>query len=96
MLTPYIVKRSEDLANLRDTLGKLNVLEKDLANKFDKDYKEGKYVEDSTKVVEDTPIMIAPKTGNIEIQIDDYGNSYEVILDGHGNEISRRQVPNNF
>ncbi len=38
MLTPYIVKRSEDLGNLRDTLGKLDLLEKNLAVEFEKNY----------------------------------------------------------
>ncbi len=38
MLTPYIIKKSEDLGNLRDTLGKLDLLEKSLAVEFEKNY----------------------------------------------------------
>ncbi len=38
MLTPYIVKRSEDLGHLRDTLGKLDLLEQNLALEFEKNY----------------------------------------------------------
>ncbi len=104
MLTPYIVKRSEDLAGLRNMLGKLSILEKDIANNFDADYNAGKYNPKSIDTVEAEPIqkveadvpMVAPAKGNLEIQIDDYGNSFEVLLDNHGNEISRRQVPNTF
>ena len=163
MLTPYIVKRSEDLALLKETLGQLNVLEKELARKFDSDYQAGKYDEHVSantstqapkvaKVVSVKEYKEAPKTEvapashsaqveheasnyekgvvssmdevpveskelssdsdthimsddiedtgissnpqNIEIQIDDAGNAFEVLLDDSGNEISRRQVPN--
>ncbi len=42
MLTPYIVKKSEDLGSLRDTLGKLDLLEKNLAIEFEENYAKNK------------------------------------------------------
>ncbi len=93
MLTPYIVKKSEDLAKLRDALGKLNMLEKDIAFRFDEDYKNGKYhIEKNNENTIVEPIMIEKR----EILIDDYGNSFEVTYDKQGNEISRRPVSNDY
>ena len=105
MLTPYIVNKSEDLAALRNALGKLSILEDELALEFEQKHLNGKYIPQETiskpvsEVVKTENIEIQSevvKPENIEIQIDDYGNSFEVILDSRGNEISRRQVPNNF
>jgi len=93
MLTPYIVNKSEDLAALRNALGKLSILEDELALEFEQKHLNGKYIPQETI---SEPISEVVKPENIEIQIDDYGNSFEVILDSRGNEISRRQVPNNF
>ena len=87
MLTPYIVKRSEDLAALRESLGKLSILEHDIAANFDKDY-----LGEQEGVRE----LSAPVENKTEILIDDYGNSYEVTYDAHGNEISRREVVHPF
>ncbi len=94
MLTPYIVKKSEDLAGLRDALGKLSMLENDLALKFEEDYAEGKYSAKTVNIVE--PVYAKPALKNREIQIDDFGNTYEVTLDAYGNEISRKQVPTGY
>ncbi len=94
MLTPYIVKKSEDLAGLRDALGKLSMLENDLALKFEEDYADGKYNTKTVNSVE--PIYVESASKSTEILIDDYGNTYELTLDGRGNEISRRQVPAGF
>jgi len=91
MLTPYIVKRSEDLAGLRDALGRLSVLENELALKFEQDYADGKYSEGVPQVAQ--PVYIEQIPQNTQIEIDDFGNTFEVTVDNHGNEISRRQVP---
>jgi len=90
MLTPYIVKRSEDLARLRDMLGKLNILEKDLAIKFENDYLDGKYADGV--VAEPVAPIEKSVSQKIEIQIDDFGNTYKVILDSYGNELSRELI----
>ncbi len=42
MITPYIVKRSEDLSRLKEALGRLEMVEKDLATQLDEKLKEGK------------------------------------------------------
>jgi len=95
MLTPYIVKRSEDLAALRDALGKLSVLEHELADSFEENYLRTK--KRAIPKIEES--VISPVTdeeiraGRVEIQIDDFGNTFEVRLDSRGNEISRREVP---
>jgi general secretion pathway protein D len=95
MLTPYIVKRSEDLAALRDALGKLSVLEHQIADTFEEKY----LLNGAQESVAMEKRDIAPVTeeeiraGRVEIQIDDFGNTFEVHLDSRGNEVSRRQVP---
>ncbi len=95
MLTPYIVKRSEDLAGLRNALGKLSVLENELANEFEENYLKG----DAKSVQAQIPEVVEERgetlsrRENRHIEIDEYGVTYEVIEDGHGNELSRRQVP---
>ncbi len=94
MLTPYIVKKSEDLAGLRDALGKLSVLENELAVKFEQDYMDGKY--STGEAVVASPVYTEPVSDNRHIEIDDFGNTYEVIEDGHGNELSREQVPTGY
>ncbi len=38
MVTPYIVNRSEDLSRLREALGQMSVLERELAEKFEEAY----------------------------------------------------------
>ncbi len=38
MITPYIVNRSEDLSRLREALGQMNVLERELAEKFEEQF----------------------------------------------------------
>ena len=103
MLTPYIVKRSEDLAALRSMLGKLNILEKNIARDFDKDYKAGKYTDVSEPIVAKELVVAPtsvtlpnpiPDSSHIEILVDDAGKAYEVTVDAYGNELSRRRVKN--
>ncbi len=62
MLTPYIVKRSEDLGNLRDTLGKLDLLEKSLAIEFEKNYEKNQEFF-KKPIVED----VAPMPRRVEV-----------------------------
>jgi general secretion pathway protein D len=50
MITPYIVKRSEDLGRLKEALGKLDMIEKNLAFQIDEKLRTGK------------PIVIEPET----------------------------------
>ncbi len=99
MLTPYIVKKSEDLASLRDALGKLSVLENELAKQFEVDYMDGKYTKQTRKADSSniTPsLALKPASQVKHIEIDDFGNTYEVLEDGHGNELSRRRVPTGY
>ena len=42
ILTPYIIKKSADLVKLRETLGKLNVIEKEIAKRAEKKFKKAK------------------------------------------------------
>ncbi len=49
MITPYIVKRSEDLGKLKEALGKLDMIEKNLAYQIDEKLRTGK------------PIVIEPE-----------------------------------
>jgi len=54
MITPYIVKRSADLGHLKEALGKLDLVEKNLADQIDEKLKSGKQIEVN-------PAMIAPE-----------------------------------
>jgi len=54
MITPYIVKRSADLGRLKEALGKLDMVEKNLANQIDDRLKSG-------KPIEINPALIAPE-----------------------------------
>lgn len=54
MITPYIVKRSQDLGRLKEALGRLDMIEKNLAFKLDRQLKSG-------KPIEVQPQMIAPE-----------------------------------
>ncbi len=103
MLTPYIVKRSEDLAALRDALGKLGVLEKEIASNFDEDYHDGKYTPTIEPPVAAKPRIITHQENAViadvqtskpvsEIQIDEHNHYYKVFLDENGHEISRKRI----
>lgn len=94
MLTPYIVKRSEDLSGLRNALGKLSVLENEIAQKFEQDYADGKYSDEGVPVAK--PVYVETVSQDTHIEIDDFGNTFEVTMDGHGNELSRQQVPGGY
>ncbi len=108
MLTPYIVKRSEDLSRLRDELAQLSILERELSKKFNRDLEDGKEfieVEPSKEnvVTYDTQLSSEPATQELEddgyegyrkeVQIDDFGRKYIVYIDSFGNEVSRKEIP---
>ena len=59
MITPYIVKRSEDLGRLKEALGKLDMIEKNLAYQIDEKLKTGR------------PIVIEPGTITTEEVIEE-------------------------
>ncbi len=54
MITPYIVKRSADLGKLKEALGRLDMVEKNLAMQIDEKLKTG-------KPIEIDPSLIAPE-----------------------------------
>ncbi len=53
MITPYIVKRSEDLGRLKEALGKLDMVEKNLAFQLDEQLKSGKPVKINPELIEE-------------------------------------------
>ncbi|RUM67676.1 MAG: type II secretion system protein GspD [Sulfurospirillum sp.] len=103
MLTPYIVKRSEDLSKLREDLSALSGLERELALKFDRDIKSGKkfeevqpeeYIQTNTYQVENT----VENTDDCnalrkEFEVDEYGREYNVYYDTSGIEVKREEIP---
>ena len=105
MITPYIVKRSEDLSRLKDALGRLEMVENDLASKLDKKLKEGKplVIDESqiapelqdeivTTVHKNSPSLKSGKPTE-EIIIDEQQRAFRVKKDINGNVISRERVP---
>ncbi len=62
MITPYIVKRSEDLGKLKEALGRLDMIEKNLAYQLDKQLESGKPI----KI--DPQTIIAPELEEGEVQ----------------------------
>jgi len=51
MITPYIVKRSADLGHLKEALGKLDLVERNLADQIDEKLKSGKPIEINPEVI---------------------------------------------
>jgi hypothetical protein len=91
MLTPYIVKRSEDLGRLRDELSKLSSIERELAIKFNRELKDGKDFEVVDATVDETEVLSNDLTR--EIEIDEYGTTYEIFKNSSGQEVQRREIP---
>ncbi len=60
LLTPYIINKSSDLSKLRLMLGKLNMIEKELARRAMKEKGERKSVEKVKKKKEDTDFIESP------------------------------------
>ncbi len=95
MITPYIVKRSADLGHLKEALGKLDLVEKNLADQIDNKLKSGKPIEINPEVIapeleaeESQPrtvvheVVEAPKNSAV---VEEYSNAptEEIIIDEH-------------
>lgn len=83
MLTPYIVKKSEDLANIREILGEMDILENKLALELEEKYKKRAKI--------NTPEI---STSNEEyfFRIDEFGVRTKVFVDSQGREIKAEKV----
>ncbi|HIP60194.1 MAG TPA: type II secretion system protein GspD [Campylobacterales bacterium] len=94
MLTPYIVKRSEDLSTIKDILGKMDLLENRLAIEFDKNYQDCKTNlqrergECVPEVIQGATIVDA----DYYYRIDEFGTRYKIFTDSNGHEISSEQI----
>jgi general secretion pathway protein D len=92
MLTPYIVKRSEDLTTIRDVLGQMELLENKLALDFERRYELGEtnlqkqrgYAPEITESVE----------SDYYYRIDEFGNRFKIFVDSNGHEIRREPIEN--
>lgn len=105
MITPYIVKRSEDLSRLKEALGRLEMVENDLASKLDEKLKQGKpLVIDESQIapeLQDEIVTTVRKNSSSlksgkpteEIIIDEQQRAFRVKKDINGNVISRERVP---
>ena len=87
MITPYIVKRSEDLAKLRDALGRLDLIEKNLADELEKNLQTGKKIEVNPELLTPeltneemsaNPVQTVSQTKHIEPSVDD---RVEIVID---------------
>ena len=96
MLTPYIVKRSEDLSTIKDILGKMDLLEGELALEFEKNYESCKTNMQREKG-ECVPEVIRGATivdAEYYYRIDEFGNRYKIFVDTNGQEIRSEQIEN--
>jgi type II secretory pathway component GspD/PulD (secretin) len=75
MITPYIVKRSEDLAGIKDILGKMELLEGKLANDFDKKHR--------------VQVDNNCDSADFYYEINEYGERTKVYADSKGRVIKR-------
>ena len=62
MITPYIVKRSQDLSKLKEALGRLDMIEKNLAYKLDEQLKSGKRIELAPETIAHESFEEEPQT----------------------------------
>ena len=106
MLTPYIIKRSEDLSKLREDLASLSTLERELADKFNRELKSGKKFievqspedyEPSNQVIQEE-IINDNSCDSVDglrykIEVDEYGREYKVYYDTSGLEVKREEIP---
>ena len=81
MITPYIVKKSEDLAGIREILGKMDLLEKELALEIEQKY-ENKIPSSG----------ISKKHSEYYYRIDEFGNRTKIFTDSEGREIGSEKV----
>ncbi len=96
MLTPYIVKRSEDLATIKDILGKMDLLENELAIEFDKNYEDCKTNLQNERG-ECTPEIIQGATvveADYYYRIDEFGKRYKIFVDSNGHEFKSELIEN--
>jgi general secretion pathway protein D len=107
MITPYIVKRSADLGRLKEALGKLDNIERNLAVQIDEKLKSGKEIEINPELIapelvveESSPVVhhevVTQEVSNEpteEILIDEHQNAYRIKKDAQGNVISKTRIP---
>ncbi len=89
MLTPYIVKRSEDLSTIKEALGKMELLENRLVKDFEKKYDECKTNLQRVRgeCYPDVVTIDTVQEADNYIRIDEFGVRYRVYVDEYGNEI---------
>ena len=80
MLTPYIVKKSQDLSNIRATLGKISLIEDILAKEIEKKYANGEN------------IFQQKSSTTRKIVLNKDGKAFEISRDKFGNEIKRELI----
>jgi general secretion pathway protein D len=85
MLTPYIVKRSEDLSSIKDILGRMDLLENELALDFERKHQNG---------IEVSSPEITTTEDDYYYRIDEFGNRFKIFVDSNGHEIRREPVEN--
>ncbi len=96
MLTPYIVKRSEDLSTIKDILGKMDLLENELAMEFNRNYEECK-TNMQRERGECVPEVIQGATivdADYYYRIDEFGNRYKIFVDSNGHELRSEPIEN--
>jgi general secretion pathway protein D len=107
MITPYIVKRSADLGRLKEALGKLDNIERNLAVQIDEKLKSGKEIEINPELIapelvveESSPVVhhevVTEEVSNEpteEILIDEHQIAYRIKKDAQGNVISKTRIP---
>ena len=98
MITPYIVKRSEDLSKLRYALGRLDLIEKNLADELEQNLETGKQIEINPelltpelthKEITQTQIVKPVVNNSVEILIDENGRAFRIQKDAQGNVVSK-------
>lgn len=87
MLTPYIVKKSGDLTEIRKLLGKMDLLENELALEY-----EQRYV--STPEIIDQSYDQNELEADHYFKIDEFGNRTKIFVDANGHEIRSEPVIN--
>jgi general secretion pathway protein D len=78
MITPYIVKRSEDLASIKEVLGQMELLEDKLAREFDE--KHSKMTNTTTYIESESDYYY---------EINEYGDRIKVHTDAQGNIVRK-------
>ena len=95
MLTPYIVKRSEDLSTIKDVLGKMDLLENRLVKDFEKNYSDCKTNLQRLRG-ECYPDVVSVDTQTEAVdsyfKIDEFGTRYKIYVDSQGNDIRSEKV----